>query len=75
LLVVSFIEPIEEATWPSPIVVMLKKYGKLRICVDFRKLNVNTKKNPYPLTFIDKVINIIDGHEVYTFLDGFIGYH
>jgi hypothetical protein len=43
--------------------------------VDFKKLNAATKKNPYPLPFIDEVINTIVGHEVYTFMDGFFGYH
>jgi hypothetical protein len=43
--------------------------------VDFEKLNATIKKNPYPLPFIDEVINTIVGHEVYTFLDGFSGYH
>jgi hypothetical protein len=57
LLVVGFIKPIEDTTWLSPIIVVPKKNGKLRICVDFRKLNVATKKNPYPLPFIDEVIN------------------
>jgi hypothetical protein len=52
-----------------------KKNEKLRICVDFRKLNVATKKDPFSLPFIDEVINIITGHEVYTYLGGFFGYH
>jgi hypothetical protein len=43
--------------------------------VDFKKLNVATKKDQYPLPFIDEVINIIVGNEVYTFLNGFFGYH
>ncbi len=50
---------------------MPKKNGKLKICVDFIKLNVTTKKDPYLLPFIDEVINTIARHEVYTFLDGF----
>ncbi len=49
LLVVRFIQPMKEATWLSPIVVVLKKNGNLRICVDFKKLNKATKKDPYPL--------------------------
>jgi hypothetical protein len=31
----------------------------LRICIDFRKLNATTKKDPYPLPFIDEVMNTI----------------
>ncbi len=54
---------------------MLKKNGKLKICVDFKKLNVTTKRDSYPLFFIDEVINIVTRHEVYTFLDGFSIYH
>jgi hypothetical protein len=38
-----------------------KKNGKLKICIDFRKLNVATKKDPYPLPFIDEVLNTIQG--------------
>ncbi len=73
--VASFIKPIEMATWLSPIVVVPKKNGKFKICVDFRKLNATTKKDPYSLPFTDEVINIIVKHEVYTFLNGFSRYH
>jgi len=75
LLVAGFIKLVKDATWLPPIIVVLKKNGKLRICVDFRKLNVVTKKDRYPLLFIDEVINTIVGHEVYTFLNGFSRYH
>jgi hypothetical protein len=63
----SFIKHVEEATWLSPIIVVPKKNGKFRICVDFRKLNVTTKKDPYLLPSTNEVINIIIGHEVYTY--------
>jgi hypothetical protein len=53
LLAVGFIQPMEEATWLSSIIVIPKKNGKLKICVDFRKLNVATKQDPFPLPFID----------------------
>jgi hypothetical protein len=48
---------------------------KLRIYVDFKKFNAATKKDLYSLPFTDEVINIIIGHEVYTFLDEFSRYH
>jgi hypothetical protein len=47
--------------------VVPKKNGKLRICVDFRKLNKATKKNPYPLPFFDELLNTILGYEAYSF--------
>jgi hypothetical protein len=55
--------------------VIPKKNGKLKIYVDFKKLNATTKKDPYLLPFIDEVFNIVAEHEVYIFLDGFSGYH
>ncbi len=59
LLAIGFIQPVEEATWLSPIVVVPKKIGKLKICVDFIKLNKATKKNPYPLPFSDEPLPIM----------------
>ena len=42
LLRVGFIRPVKQATWLSPIVVVPKKNGKIRVCVDYRKLNATT---------------------------------
>jgi hypothetical protein len=53
----------------SPIVVIPKKNGTLGICIDFRKLNVAIKKDPYPLPFIDEMLNTIAWYEAY------LGYH
>jgi hypothetical protein len=75
LLGAGFIAPVDQATWLSPIVVVPKKNGKLRICVDFRRLNAATKKNPYPLPFTDEVLDAVIGYEAYSFIDCFSGYH
>jgi hypothetical protein len=56
-------------------VVVLKKNGKLKICVDFRKLNKATKNYPYPFPFPNEVLKIIIGYESYSFLDGYSRYH
>jgi hypothetical protein len=48
-----------------PIVAIPKKNGKLKICVIFKKLNSTTKKNPYPLPFIDEVLNTIIRHDAH----------
>jgi len=69
------IKLIEETTWLSPIVVVPKKNGKLKIYVDFKKFNVTTKKDLYLMPFMDEVINTIVGHEFDTFIDGFSRYH
>jgi hypothetical protein len=59
----------------SPIVVVPKKNGKLRICINFKKLNVATKKDPYSLPFIDEVLNIVLGYMAFFFKDEYSGYH
>ncbi len=66
---------MEEATWLSPIVVVPKKNGKLKIYVDFKKLNVIMKKDPFPLPFTDEVLNTLAGCEAYSSLDGYFVYH
>jgi hypothetical protein len=71
LLAIGFIQSIEEATWLSPIVVVPKKNGKLKIYIDFRKPNATTKKDPYPLRFTYEVLNIVVKYEAYSFLDGY----
>ncbi len=75
LLATWFIQEVEEVTWLSHIVVVPKKNGKLKICVDFKKLNKVTQKNPYPLPFSNEVLNIVAGYEAYSILDGYLGYH
>jgi hypothetical protein len=55
LLTSSFIPLMEEATWLSSIVIVPKQNGKFIICVDFRKLNSTTKKNPFPLSFLYEI--------------------
>jgi hypothetical protein len=75
LLGTRFVIPVGLTKWLSPIVIVPKKNGKLRICVDYKWLNSLTKKDPYPLPFIDEVLNSITIKELYSFLDGFNGYN
>ncbi len=71
LLASKFIKYVEEITWLSPIVVVPKKNGKLKIYIDFRKQNAATNKDPYPLPFTNEVLNTIAGYEAYSFFDGY----
>jgi len=57
LLATGFIQPMEKTKWMSLIVVVPKKNEKLRICVDFKMLNVTTKKDIFPLLFTDEGCN------------------
>eukprot|EP00253_Pinus_taeda_P020812 PITA_20812 len=75
LLRVNFIYPISDSQWVSPLVVVPKKNGKWRICVDYRQLNKATLKDYFPLPFIDQVLDTLAGKSSFSFLDGFSGYN
>ena len=45
-----------------------------RVCIDYRKLNVVTRKNHFLLPFIDQVLERVSGHPFYCFLDGYSEY-
>ena len=75
LLDVNFIYPISDSKWVSPLLVVPKKNGKWRICVDYRELNKATQKDHFPLPFIDQVLDTLAGKKFFSFLDGFSGYN
>ena len=45
-----------------------------RVCIDYRKLN-STRKDHFPLPFIDQMLERLAGHSHYCFLDGYLGYN
>nr|GFB60475.1 DNA-directed DNA polymerase [Tanacetum cinerariifolium] len=45
-----------------------------RVCIDYRKLNEATRKDHFPLPFMDQMLERLAGNEYYCFLDGFLGY-
>ena len=46
-----------------------------RVCIDYRKLNTATKKDHFPLPFIDQMLDKLAGHPHFCFLDGYSGYN
>ncbi|XP_068319605.1 uncharacterized protein [Pyrus communis] len=46
-----------------------------RVCIDYRKLNAMTRKDHFPLPFIDQMLERLAGHAFYCFLDGYSGYN
>ena len=73
LLAAGFIYQVEYTKWASPVVIVLKKNGKLRVCVDYKPLNDATKRNYYPLPF-QEILNEVAGHERYSVMDGYSSY-
>uniref|UniRef100_A0A2N9I550 Uncharacterized protein n=1 Tax=Fagus sylvatica TaxID=28930 RepID=A0A2N9I550_FAGSY len=69
------IREIQYPTWLSNTVVVKKKNGKWRVCVDFTNLNQACPNDPFPLPKIDQLVDATAGHDRMSFLDAFQGYH
>ena len=46
-----------------------------RVCIEYRKLNAGTRKDHFPLAFVDQMLERVSGHEIYCFFDGYSGYN
>uniref|UniRef100_A0A2N9H4R2 Uncharacterized protein n=1 Tax=Fagus sylvatica TaxID=28930 RepID=A0A2N9H4R2_FAGSY len=75
LLAAEAIRPVLYPTWLSNTVVVQKKNGKWRVCVDFTDLNKVCPKDHFPLPRIDQLVDSAAGHDRMSFLDAFQGYH
>ncbi|UYV76114.1 hypothetical protein LAZ67_13002577, partial [Cordylochernes scorpioides] len=63
-----------ESPWSAPVVLVKKKDGTWRFCVDFRRLNHITKKDVYPLPRIDDVLDHLSSARYYSTMDLKTGY-
>ena len=69
----KIIEP-STSPWASPVVLVKKKDGTTRFCIDFRKLNDLTQKDAYHLLRIDTMLDTLYGSQWFTTLDLMSGY-
>ena len=61
--------------YASPVVLVRKKNGKLRLCVDYRALNAKTRKDAYPLPRIEEALDALKGAKYFCWLDLAHGFH
>ena len=66
---VGAIKEVFYPEWLANIVVVKKKNGKWRVCVDFADLNKACPKDPFPMPRIDQLVDATIGHPQMSFLD------
>jgi hypothetical protein len=75
MLEAGFIRPCRYAEWISSIVLIQKKDGRWRVCVDFRDLNRAIPKDEYLMPVAETLINAAAGNKILSFMDGNAGYN
>jgi hypothetical protein len=75
LLDKGFIREVTYPQWLVNVVMLRKKNGKWRMCMDFIDLNKCCPKDDFPLARIDKIVDSTTSYEMMALLDCFFGYH
>ena len=71
----GYIKEVSYTEWLANTVVVKKKSGKWRVCVDFIDLNKVCPKDPFPMPRINQLVDATVSHPRMSFLDAFQGYH
>ena len=71
LLAARFIKDVFHPNWLANLVLVKKKNGKWRMCVDYTDLNKACPKDPFGLPCIDQVVDSTAGSELLCFLDAY----
>jgi hypothetical protein len=80
----AWVSPVQCVPKKGGITVVTNKQNELiptrtvtgwRVCMDYRKLNSATRKDHFPLPFIDQMLERLAGKDYYCFLDGYSGYN
>lgn len=61
--------------WVTNLVLVRKKNGEIRLCVDFRNLNKASEKDNYPLPSLDEVLQVVNGARMMSFMDRYSRYN
>ena len=71
----EFIREVYHPEWLANPILVRKKSGKWRMCIDYTVLNKTCPKDPFPLPRIDQIVDSTSGCKTLCFLDAYSGYH
>ena len=69
------IKPIRHSSWVSNLVPIRKKNGVIRLCVDFRNLNISSLKDNYCLPNMEAMFQKVTSSKLMSMMDEFLGYN
>ncbi|KAK0593489.1 hypothetical protein LWI29_037564 [Acer saccharum] len=72
---IGSVREVKYLDWLANVVVVKKKNGKWRVCIDFTDLNKACPKDSFPLPHIDMLVDATAGHELLSFMDAYSGYN
>ena len=75
MLAAGIIAPTRHSSWCYNLVVVRKKHGSIRICIDFINLNTSCLKDNYPLPDMETLLQRVTGVGMMSMLDGFSDYN
>ena len=75
MLAAGIIAPTRHSSWCSNLVVVRKKNGSIRICIDFKNLNTLCLKDNYPFPDMETLLQRLTGSGMVSMLDSFFGYN
>ena len=75
LIDIGSVREVQYPDWLANVVVVQKKNGKWRVCIDFTDLNKACPKDSFSLPHIDMMVDATTGHELLSFMDAFSGYN
>ncbi|KAK0570714.1 hypothetical protein LWI29_005357 [Acer saccharum] len=72
---IGSVREVKYPDWLANVVVVKKKNGKWRVCIDFTDLNKACPKDSFPLPHIDMLVDATAGHELLSFMDAYSGFN
>ncbi|KAK0594549.1 hypothetical protein LWI29_017364 [Acer saccharum] len=72
---IGSVREVKYPDWLANVIVVKKKNGKWRVCIDFTDLNKACPKDSFPLPHIDMLVDATAGHELLSFMDPYSGYN